>query len=86
MIRASLLALFSTLIICGFCGIELLSLGRHSWHCKSKFGNHPETTQNVNLLLEVPSPECLRIKSSKALKCCCGKIYKGVRGLNRGVH
>ena len=31
--------------------------------------------------MEVPSPECLPVKSSKAVKCCCGKVCKGVRGL-----
>ena len=36
MIRASVLALFATLMICGFCGKEFESLGRHSWRCKSK--------------------------------------------------
>ena len=54
MIRASLLALFSTLMICGFCGKEFVSLGRHSWRCKSKVGNQPDGTQNVNLPMEVP--------------------------------
>ena len=81
MIRASVLALFSTIIICGFCGKEFVSLGRHSWRCKTKVGNQLETTQNVNLPVEIPSPECLPIKPSKAVKCGCGKICKGVRGL-----
>ena len=31
--------------------------------------------------MEVPSPECLPVKSSKAIKCWCGKVCKGVRGL-----
>ena len=81
MIRASLLALFSTLIICGFCGKEFVSLGRHSWRCKSKVGNDRETTASVNPAMEMPTQMCLPIKSIKAVKCCCGKVCKGARGL-----
>ena len=77
MIRASLLALFSTLIICGFCGKEFVSLGRHSWRCKSKVGNDRETTASVNPAMEMPMQMCLPIKSIKAVKCCCGKVCKG---------
>ena len=81
MIRASLLALFSTLIICGFCGKEFESLGRHSWRCKSKVGNERESTLNVNPAMEMPTQMCLPAKSCKAVKCCCGKVCKGARGL-----
>ena len=81
MIRASLLALFSTLIICGFCGKEFVSLGRHSWRCKSKVEYNQEPTTNVNPVMEMPSQECLPVKSCKAIKCCCGKVCKGPRGL-----
>ncbi len=81
MIRASLLALFSTLIICGFCGKEFVSMGRHSWRCKSKVGNDRETTASVNPAMEMPTQMCLPIKSIKAVKCCCGKVCKGARGL-----
>ena len=81
MIRASLLALFSTLIICGFCGKEFESLGRHSWRCKSKVENERESTLNVNPAMEMPTQMCLPVKSCKAVKCCCGKVCKGARGL-----
>ena len=81
MIRASLLALFSTLIICGFCGKEFESLGRHSWRCKSKVGNERESTVNVNPVMEMPTQLPLPVKSCKAIKCCCGKVCKGARGI-----
>ena len=55
MISASLLALFSTLISCGFCGKEFISLGRHTWRCKDKI-DFNQTKQN-----EVP--EVLKIQS-----------------------
>ncbi len=46
MIRASLLALFSTLIICGFCGKEFVSLGRYTWRCKNKVEFDQTSKQN----------------------------------------
>ena len=76
-----MLALFSTLIICGFCGKEFVSLGRHSWRCKSKVEYNQEPTANVNPVMEMPAQECLPVKSCKAIKCCCGKVCKGPRGL-----
>ncbi len=81
MIRASLLALFSTLMICGFCGKEFVSLGRHSWRCKSKVEYNQKTTANVSPVMEIPAQECLPVKSCKAIKCRCGKVCKGPRGL-----
>ena len=81
MIRVNLLALFSTLIICGFCGKDFVSLGRHSWRCKSKVEYGQETRVNSIPAIEIPSQECLPVKSYKAVKCCCGKVCKGARGL-----
>ena len=81
MIRASVLALFATLMICGFCGKEFESLGRHSWRCKSKVEYEQEPTVNANPTMEMPIQECLLVKSCKAVKCCCGKVCKGARGL-----
>ena len=81
MIRAILLALFSTLIICGFCGKDFVSLGRHSWRRKSKVEYGQETRVNAIPAIEMPSQECLPVKSYKAVKCCCGKVCKGARGL-----
>ena len=74
MIRVNLLALFSTLIICGFCGKDFVSLGRHSWRCKSKVEYGQETRVNSIPAIEIPSQECLPVKSYKAVKCCCGKV------------
>ena len=81
MIRASLLALFATLIICGFCGKEFMSLGRHSWRCKNKVGNEQDSTINTTRDMVISTQQCLAVKSCKAVKCCCGKVCKGARGL-----
>ena len=31
--------------------------------------------------MEIPPQECLPVKSFKSIKCCCGKVCKGPRGL-----
>ena len=82
MIRASLLALFSTLILCGFCGKEFISLGCHTWRCKYKIEFNETTKQNDVPTVEIRSQECLPASSYKVVKCCCGKVCKvGARGL-----
>ena len=81
MIRASLLALFSTMILCGFCGKEFISLGRHTWRCKNKLDFNQTTKQNEVPTVEIRSQECLPASSYKAVKCCCSKVCKGARGL-----
>jgi hypothetical protein len=31
--------------------------------------------------MEMPTQMCLPVQSCKAVKCCCGKVWKGARGL-----
>ena len=56
-------------------------MGRHSWRCKSKVEYGQETRVNSIPAIEIPSQECLPVKSYKAVKCCCGKVCKGARGV-----
>jgi len=81
MIRSSLLAIFLVFVICSFCGRDFVSLGRHSWRCKRRVveGQEPRNTvhQTINVLQEDQAP----IKINKDIKCCCGKVCKGMRGL-----
>ena len=81
MIRASLLPSFATLIICGVCSREFVSLESHSWRFKSKVGYNDDSTANNTPVMQIATKECLPVKSCKAVKCCCGKMYKGARGL-----
>jgi hypothetical protein len=81
MIRASLLALFSTLVICGFCGKDFASLGHHTWRCKNKVEFDRTSKQNKVPAVEILTQECLPASSYKVVKCCCGKVCKGTRGL-----
>ena len=72
MIRAGLIALFSTLMLCGFCGKEFVSLGRHTWRCKSKLDFNDKSNDNVVPAVEIRSQECLpptvvRIKLSNVV-------------------
>ena len=69
MIRASLLALFSTLIICGFCGKEFVSLDRHSWRCKSKVDYGPEIRNS-----DITTTIYLPVKCSNITINECGEI------------
>jgi hypothetical protein len=84
MIRASLLALFSTLI-CGFCGKEFESLGRHSWRCKSKVGNERESTLNVNPVMEMPTQMCLPVKQSNVAVVKSAKELAVLKCTNEAV-
>jgi len=81
MIRSSLLAIFLVFVICSFCGRDFVSLGRHSWRCKRRVveGQEPRNTvnQSINILQEDQAP----ITINEGIKCCCGKVCKGIRGL-----
>ena len=87
MLRKSLMLLFLVMAICSFCGKDFVSLGRHSWRCKSKlhmgeesFGNSAQQTclnteaTMANINTSTPS-NCHHVT------CCCGKVCKGLRGL-----
>ena len=81
MIHSSLLTIFLVSVICSFCGRDFVSLGRHSWRCKRRAveGQEPRTTVNqaINVLQEDQAP----VKCNSDIKCCCGKVCKGIRGL-----
>ena len=51
MLQKSLMLLFLVLAICFFCANDFVSLGRHSWGCKSKLNVNEESfedsTQNT---------------------------------------
>ena len=66
-------------VICSFCGKDFLSLGRHSWRCKQRANqaNHPNTSGEI----PVTEPPKVIISKKDALRCCCGKVCKGARGL-----
>ena len=82
MIRSSIIAMLSICVACSFCGQDFVSLGRHSWRCKQRI-NHAEQDRPNITSREVPvmqSPN-VTVPSRTVVKCCCGKICKGARGL-----
>jgi hypothetical protein len=56
-------------------------VNNHTWRCKDRIDFNQQSKENVVLAVEIRSQECLPPSSYKALKCCCGKVCKGARGL-----
>ncbi|CAB3987434.1 Hypothetical predicted protein [Paramuricea clavata] len=82
MIRSSIIAMLSICVACSFCGQDFVSLGRHSWRCKQRI-NHAEQDRPNITSRDVPvmqSPN-VPVPSRTVVKCCCGKICRGARGL-----
>ena len=82
MIRSSIIAMLSICVACSFCGQDFVSLGCHSWRCKQRI-NHAEQDRPDITSREVPvmqSPN-VPVPSRTVVKCRCGKICKGARGL-----
>ncbi len=87
MIRSSTVLLFLSCVICSFCGKDFVSLGRHQWRCKQKI-NDPNlnansenpTSYEIHVEPVISSPTTDLTKKS-GVKCCCGKVCKGARGL-----
>ena len=82
MIRSSFIFMLLIFVICSFCGKDFITLGRHSWRCKQRV-HHVEkdnSAGNTSNNTPVNSPNVV-ISSRNCVKCCCGKICKGARGL-----
>ena len=77
MIRSSFIAMLLVCTVCSFCGKDFVSLGRHSWRCKQRVNQESTTTREAPV---VNSPAVV-ISKRTVIKCCCGKICKGNRGL-----
>ena len=90
MIRASFIFLFAVLAICSYCGKDFKSLGRHSWRCKGKMNSNPgdnstygykqfeNSTANIESMSSTTSENP---SNCSHIKCSCGKVCKGLRGL-----
>ena len=88
MIRSSVVCLLLSCIICSFCGNDFVSLGRHQWRCKGKSYKIPrsETATPTAGPTGIPMEPVINSPASAlskkvGVKCCCGKICKGARGL-----
>ena len=87
MIRSSFVCLLLSCVICSFCGKDFVTLGRHQWRCKEKIddpnlfvnSNNP-TADGISVEPVISSPTTSVAKKT-GIKCCCGKICKGTRGI-----
>ena len=88
MFRYKITPLLALFVICSFCGGEFKSLGRHAWRCKEKLKtieiedtvvNHSKDKciSSVSFVLE----NCDHVSNCTDVKCCCGKVCNGFRGL-----
>ena len=73
--------------ICSFCGRDFKSLGRHAWRCKEKLRSDSESNPALNNCESTSTPIATTLERSKDIsncsevKCCCGKLCNGLRGL-----
>ena len=67
-------------VVCSFCGKDFVSLGRHAWRCKHRISRaerpsaRVDEDANESVAADASSRVCL-------VKCCCGRLCKGNRGL-----
>ena len=81
MIRSSFIAMLAICVVCSFCGQDFVSLGRHSWRCKERINQDQNSSENIEREVPVVSAPSVPITQRAVIKCCCGKICKGNRGL-----
>ena len=88
MFRYGIAPLLAFFVVCSFCGGEFKSLGQHAWRCKEEL----KTLDNGEKVVNRNGDSCissvpLAMKNSeqgsncKDVKCCCGKLYNGLRSL-----
>ena len=81
------LFIFAIFVVCSFCGHEFRSLGRHSWRCKEKLksSENDDSTRNKGSrkgnISTNNKNNCVTPQNCRQVKCCCGKICNGQRGL-----
>ena len=70
-------------VVCSFCGKDFVTLGRHSWRCRQRVhqGEQDHSAQNMANQAPVMNSPNIVISRRSVIKCCCGKICKGARGL-----
>ena len=79
-------------VICSFCGGEFKSLGCHAWRCKEKLKTleneeavHPASHNGHTSIssMSVALQNSEHVSNCKDVKCCCGRLCSGLRGLKR---
>ena len=67
---------------------DFKSLGRHTWRCKDRVNTAkkaetvPNNSSNLRKsTLPIPIDETIEVSKCSHVKCCCGKLCNGLRGL-----
>ena len=83
MIRSSFILMLMICVVCSFCGKDFVTLGRHSWRCKQRVHDAEQDHFGENAGKQTPaiSSPSVVISSRHVIKCCCGKVCNGARGL-----
>ena len=90
MFGVKLLFIFSVFIVCDFCGKDFISIGRHSWRCKSRGKTASNEQDNdtpqapPETLAEnpvVPSEQTAPVTKTTDVHCRFGRVCRGIRGL-----
>ena len=69
--------------VCSFCEKDFVTLGRHSWRCKQRvnYAEQDHSAENAARQTPVMNSPNVVVSSRTVIKCCCGKVCKGARGL-----
>ena len=77
-------------VVCSFCGGEFKSLGRQALRCKEKLKTLENGKKVVNnngdlciSSIKIATENSEHVSNCKEIKCCCGKLCSGLRGLKR---
>ncbi|CAB4032766.1 Hypothetical predicted protein, partial [Paramuricea clavata] len=83
MIRSSSILMLLTCVVCSFCEKDFVTLGRHSWRCKQRvnYAEQDHSAENTARQTPVMNSPNVVVSSRTVIKCCCGKVCKGARGL-----
>ena len=83
MIRSSFILMLLTGVVCSFCEKDFVTLGRHSWRCKQRvnYAEQDHSAENTARQTPVTNSPNVVVSSRTVIKCCCGKVCKGARGL-----
>ena len=92
--KFTIISWFAILAICAYCSQDFISVKKHQWRCKAKNtqqGNHHQNNQgdgdndDPNLgnpaINEAPINNDHNTTNTHEVKCVCGKVCKGIRGI-----
>ena len=84
MVSVGLQLLLIVFAICSFCGKDFVSLGRHSWRCKSRINT--DDSDILQTSGHLPVDKRTIVENCAEITCCCGKSCNGVKGLKMHQH